>query len=160
MRDEIEKAVALNIPVLHGVVDRKHMRVWCDGCFAWHWHGGPGMKVPHCPHSARWYLVIPSGLDPDVSYAYKAATRWKTACPRAGCRMHLRPTLGPGSRPHYLNVVARPGPGSPSFCVVTGRFFNLITGEQAAPAYTEDELIRYRYVLDHDALSARRVANR
>lgn len=160
MRDWIEQTVALNIPVLHGVDDRKgHTRVFCDHCFAWHWHGGPGMKVPHCPVSARWYTIIPSRLDPDLTYGYKAATKWRSACPRDRCHQHLRPTLGVGTRPHYSVVIPRPGPGSPSFCVATGRFFDLRTGEQVEPGYSEADLIRYHYWLDDDALSTGRIAH-
>lgn len=160
MKDWIDQAVALDIPVLGGVVDRKHVRVWCDGCFTWHWHGGPGMKGAHCPQAPGWYVVIPTRLDPALTFAHKVNTQWRVACPRKTCATHLRPTTGQLSKPHYMIVAPRPGPGSPSFCVVTGRFFDLTTGKQVDPGYTDDQMIRWRYWLDDDALRSRGIAHR
>lgn len=44
-------------------------------------------------------------------------------------------------------VIARPGPGSPVFCVATGRFFDLTTAQEVVPSYSDVEFARYQYVL-------------
>ena len=146
-------------PVLEGVWDRKHLRVWCDQCFLWHWHGGPGLKVPHCAFSPSFYDVVESDADPDRVYAHRRGTQWRAVCPRSGCNTHLRPTIGRVSRPHDMVIVPRPGPGSPVQCIVTGEFYDLRTGEWVDPDYTETDRIRYRY-LDDYSLRPRGIAHR
>lgn len=46
-----------------------------------------------------------------------------------------------------MNVIARPGPGSPVFCVASGRFFDMLTSEVVVPSYSDSEFARYQYIL-------------
>lgn len=146
--DRIQEAIDQNVPILPAVAaDKVHYRVWCDRCFIWHWHGRmEGMRVPHCPYAARWYYIVETGQDPAVTYATRAGSKWRAPCPKRGCNTHLRPTTGLASKPHYMYLIERPGPGSPVYCHMTGRFFDLATGEQVEPGYSDDEMIRYRYL--------------
>lgn len=141
----ISEAVSQNIPVLYGIRDGNQTRVWCDSCFEWHWHGDDGLKVPHCPWAAGYYLIIndPFPIEED-QFGYRRGTRWRIRC-SVCMKHHLSVSLGEQTRPHHLNVIARPGPGSPVFCQASGRFFDMGTAEVVEPNYSESDMARFQY---------------
>jgi hypothetical protein len=50
--------------------DGRQLRVWCDACNRWHYHGAAvaGHRVAHCcpdsPHRAAGYVLVPTEVTP------------------------------------------------------------------------------------------------
>lgn len=142
----IRDAVKLNIPVLEGVWDGDRVRIFCNTCFDFHYHGSEGMKVPHCLFSARWYYIRIVDELPDA-YGYRIPSgTWRVRCSRR--KWHRVKVLGELSHPHQMHAVAAPPPGSPVFCTETGRFFDLRSGDVIGdPGYEKLEAARYGYLI-------------
>lgn len=141
----IQYAVETNCPVLDGVWDDGRVRIFCNACFDFHYHGSEGMKVPHCLFSARWYYVRVVDELPDA-HAYRMGSgNWRVRCSRG--KWHHSKVLGPISHPHLMFVAAAPPPGSPVFCTETGRFFDLRSGDEVGdPGYAPLDAARYGYL--------------
>lgn len=142
---DVSEAVALNIPVLDGVWDGDQIRVFCNQCFAFYWHGSDGIKVPHCLFSARWYYIRVVAELPDA-YAYRTpAGSWRVRCVLG--HWHRTRILGPIDRPHPMMVAPAPAMGSPVWCTETDRFFDLRSGDEVLdPGFDDRDRARFGYI--------------
>jgi hypothetical protein len=120
--------------------------VFCNQCFAFHWHGSDGIKVPHCLFSARWYYITLVPELPDA-YGYRTpAGSWRVRCSQG--HWHRSRVLGHIDRPHDMEVRPAPVPGTPVWCHRTGRFFDLRTGDEVLdPGFDDRDRARFGFFL-------------